>query len=76
MLQVGSSKGRSAEYAELLCTLDCCAAAEIDAVLKEMQPLTEPHVARELSKVLPQGSPGYSCQHPALLFIDPTLVHL
>ncbi|EIE27179.1 Thiamin diphosphate-binding protein, partial [Coccomyxa subellipsoidea C-169] len=53
---VGGCMDRSGGYSELVRTLDGCAAAEINAALEELQPLTEPHVARELSKVLPTGT--------------------
>ena len=56
LCQVGGCMDRSGGYSELVRTLDGCAAAEINAALEDLQPLTEPHVARELSKVLPTGA--------------------
>lgn len=44
------------EYGRLLQLLDDCASREIDTALEELGELTEPHVARELSRILPKGA--------------------
>jgi hypothetical protein len=51
----------SSEYGQLLGVLDDAAAREIDACLASLPVLTEPHIARELSRVLPAGVVGPSC---------------
>jgi hypothetical protein len=55
MQEQGLSEAES-DYARLLTLLDDCAAREIDAALHDMDVLTEPHVARELSRLLPPGA--------------------
>ena len=49
------------EYGQLLSVLDDAAAREIDTCLASLPVLTEPHIARELSRVLPAGREGSSC---------------
>ena len=50
------------EYGRLLHVLDDAAAREVDAALESIPALTEPHVARELSRVLPTGVTSHPAQ--------------
>ena len=52
----GISSASRSGYAQLLASLDRAAGTEIDACLDSMETLTEPHIARELARVLPQGA--------------------
>jgi isochorismate synthase/2-succinyl-5-enolpyruvyl-6-hydroxy-3-cyclohexene-1-carboxylate synthase/2-succinyl-6-hydroxy-2,4-cyclohexadiene-1-carboxylate synthase/O-succinylbenzoate synthase len=44
------------DYGRLLQLLDDCAARAIDETLEGLSELTEPHVARQLSRLLPRGN--------------------
>lgn len=51
----GISHARPSPYVHLLASLDRAAGRGIDACLDNLETLTEPHVARELARVLPKG---------------------
>lgn len=56
-MQVKQPAGRvQSDYGRLLQLLDDCAARAIHTALDELGELTEPHVARELSGILPKGA--------------------